>query len=55
MYARNLAAFVCHLFDDEGRTNPEDEITAATCVTRDGEVVNERAGATPAGAAEQQR
>ena len=55
MYARNLAAFVCHLFDDDGRTNPEDEITAATCVTRDGEVVNERAGATPAGAAEQQR
>lgn len=53
MYARNLAAFVCHLFDDEGRTNPEDEITAATCVTRDGEVVNERVGAILAGATEQ--
>lgn len=55
MYARNLAAFVCHLFDDEGTTNPDDEITAATCVTRDGEVVNERVRANLAGATEQQR
>lgn len=55
MYARNLAAFVCHLFDDEGATNPDDEITAATCVTRDGEVVNERVRANLAGATEQQR
>lgn len=55
MYARNLAAFVCHLFDDEGATNPDDEITAATYVTRGGEVVNERVRANLAGATEQQR
>lgn len=42
MYARNLAAFACHLFDDDGATDADDEITAATCVTRDGEIVNER-------------
>ena len=42
MYARNLAAFACHLFDDDGAVAPDDEITAATCVTRNGEIVNER-------------
>lgn len=55
MYARNLSAFVCHLFDDEGATNPDDEITAAACVTRGGEVVNERVRTNLAGATEQQR
>lgn len=42
MYARNLAAFACHIFDDDGAADPDDEIAAATCVTRDGEIVNER-------------
>ena len=42
MYARNLADLVDHLFDDEGGIDYEDEITAATCVTRGGEITNER-------------
>ena len=42
MYARNLASFVDDLFDEDGTIDYDDEITAATCVTRDGEVSNER-------------
>lgn len=42
MYARNLASFVDDLIDDEGSIDYDDEITAATCVTRDGGVTNER-------------
>lgn len=42
MYARNLASFVDDLFDDEEAIDHEDEITAATCVTHEGEVTNER-------------
>ena len=42
MYARNLAALVGHLLDDEGAVDYDDEITAATCVTRGGEITNER-------------
>ncbi len=42
MYARNLASFVDDLFDDDGAIDYDDEITAATCVTMDGEVTNER-------------
>ena len=42
MYARNLAEFVGHLFNDADEINFEDEITAATCVTRNGSVQNER-------------
>ncbi len=53
MYARNLAAFVDHLVDDEGAIDFDDEIAAATCVTRDGEIRNERVrdrlGSTQAG------
>ncbi len=41
MYSRNLTAFLLHLLKD-GRLNldPEDEITRATLVTRDGKVVH---------------
>ena len=42
MYARNLASLVDHLFDDEGEIDHEDEITAATCVTHDGRITNDR-------------
>ena len=42
MYARNVASFVDHLFDDEGSIDRDDEITAATCVTMGGEITNER-------------
>ncbi|MYI06568.1 MAG: NAD(P) transhydrogenase subunit alpha, partial [Gemmatimonadetes bacterium] len=42
MYARNLASFVDDLFDDDGAIDYDDEITAATCVTMNGEVTNER-------------
>ena len=42
MYARNVASFVDHLFDDEGAIDQDDEITAATCVTMGGEITNER-------------
>ncbi len=55
MYSHNLAAFLTHLLDDEGRLHldPADEITAATLVTRGGRVVSDRVleamGPTPAG------
>ena len=42
MYARNLASLLGHLCNDEGEMDPEDEITAATCVTRGGEITNDR-------------
>ena len=42
MYARNLASFVDDLLDDEGAIDYDDEITAATCVTHEGEIRNER-------------
>ena len=42
MYARNVASLVDHLFDDEGAIDHEDEITAATCVTHDGRITNDR-------------
>ena len=43
MYARNITAFVLHLFRD-GKLNldPGDEITRETLLTRDGEAVNPR-------------
>jgi NAD(P) transhydrogenase subunit alpha len=43
LYARTLAAFIQE-FSDEGVFRPdfEDEIVTGACVTRDGEVVNER-------------
>ena len=41
-YARNLAAFLAHLTQDGALTlDMEDEITAATVITRNGEVVQE--------------
>ena len=52
MYARNLASFVEDLFDDEGAIDFEDEITSATCVTRGGEITNERVRARLASATE---
>ncbi len=42
MYARNLFAFVDHLVDDEGAIDFDDEIAAATCIARGGEIRNER-------------
>ena len=53
MYARNLAALVDHLFDDQGVIDHEDEITAATCVTHGGEITNERVRSNVASATEQ--
>jgi len=53
MYARNLAALVDHLFDEDGAIDHEDEITAATCVTRGGEITNERVRSNLASATEQ--
>ncbi len=52
MYARNVASFVGHLFDDEGGTDPQDEITAATCVSHGGAIKNERVRANLAAAKE---
>ena len=42
MYARNVAAFLLHLVKD-GKLVPDfaDEITRATCVTHDGQILNE--------------
>ena len=41
MYARNVSAFLLHLFKDgKLQLNPDDAVTAATLVTRDGEIVN---------------
>ena len=48
MYARNLASFLDELFDDEGAINHDDEITAATCVTINGNVASDRIGPHPA-------
>ena len=53
MYARNLAALVDHLFDEEGAIDHEDEITAATRVTHGGEITNERVRSNLASATEQ--
>ena len=52
MYARNLASFVEDLFDEEGSIDFDDEITSATCVTRSGEITNERVRARLASATE---
>jgi len=41
-YARNLSAFLMHFLKDGAlNIDPADEITAATLITRDGEVVQE--------------
>jgi len=41
-YARNLTAFLLHFLKDGAlNVDPEDEITAATVITRAGEVVQE--------------
>ena len=53
MYARNLAALVDHLFDEDGAIDHEDEITAATRVTHGGEITNERVASNLASATEQ--
>ena len=55
MYSHNLAAFLTHLLDDEGRLqlDPDDGITSATLVARGGRIVSGRVleamGRTPAG------
>ncbi len=51
MYARNLAALLVHLYGDDGEIDPEDEIAAATCVTRNGEIANDRLRARRSGEA----
>lgn len=47
MYSRNVLEVVKHLVDKEGKLNVDmtDEITRDSVVTKDGEVVNERAAA----------
>jgi NAD(P) transhydrogenase subunit alpha len=43
MYARNITAFLLHLFrDGKFHPDPDDEIFRETLVTQDGEVVNAR-------------
>jgi NAD(P) transhydrogenase subunit alpha len=44
MYSRNLVALLEYLTDDDGALaiDPEDEIAAGVCVTRDGEVASAR-------------
>jgi len=43
MYARNISAFLIHLFrNGKLRLDSDDEITRETTVTRGGEVVNRR-------------
>jgi proton-translocating NAD(P)+ transhydrogenase subunit alpha len=43
MYARNVTAFLQHLFKDgKLQLNPEDEIIRDTLITHDGEIVNKR-------------
>jgi len=42
MYARNLVEFVDHLIGEDGSVDYDDEITAATVVTHEGEIRNER-------------
>ena len=53
MYARNLSAFLLHLFKDgKLEIDLEDEITRGTLVARDGNVVHPLLAQTqPAGAA----
>ena len=45
LYAKNLSNLLDLLLDDEGglKIDFEDEIVAGSCLTRDGEIVNERA------------
>jgi proton-translocating NAD(P)+ transhydrogenase subunit alpha len=45
LYAKNLQNLVELLVDDEGNLaiDNDDEIVAGACLTRDGEIVNERA------------
>ena len=43
MYARNAAAVLVHLFQEEGLViDLEEEITAGLCVTHEGRIINER-------------
>jgi NAD(P) transhydrogenase subunit alpha len=43
MYARNVTAFLLHLFrDGKLHTDADDEITRETLVTQGGEIVNPR-------------
>ncbi|MFO0892171.1 MAG: Re/Si-specific NAD(P)(+) transhydrogenase subunit alpha [Isosphaeraceae bacterium] len=43
MYARNLSAFLLHLWKDGAvRTSPDDEIVRDTLLTHEGEIVNQR-------------
>jgi NAD(P) transhydrogenase subunit alpha len=44
MYSRNLVSLITYLSDESGdiAIDPEDEIAAGVCVTRDGEVVSAR-------------
>jgi NAD(P) transhydrogenase subunit alpha len=45
LYAKNLSNLLELLLDDEGglKIDFEDEIVAGSCLTKDGEIVNERA------------
>ena len=45
LYAKNLQNLVELLIDEEGslKIDTEDEVIAGACLTRDGEIVNERA------------
>ncbi len=49
MYARNLATFISHMLKDGQLVlDLEDQITRETLITRDGKIVNPRAGGAPA-------
>lgn len=50
MYAKNLATFMKHVTEDGAlKLDYDDEITGATCITRDGEIVHERTRAAMGG------
>jgi NAD(P) transhydrogenase subunit alpha len=50
MFSKNITTFLQHLMEDGAlKLNFEDEITGATCITRDGQIVNDRARAAAEG------
>jgi H+-translocating NAD(P) transhydrogenase subunit alpha len=54
LYAKNLQNLVELMIDEEGnlKVDMEDEIIAGACLTKDGEIVNERAKEAAGAAAE---
>ncbi len=51
MYARNVASLVGHIYGGNGQLDPDDEITSATCLTREGDVTTPALRSAPASGA----